>query len=138
MKKLTALLLFIFISISAISQVVAYKPLTAYVRAKETLWDWTDLELEYDDMPVIKIYYNNSTDAYSRIDKLKISNKYQDDFRFPYRGTLTEDGILYSVIDNKGVKNKIIFDFENYDDGYFDIIIKYSNIEYAYRLKKQQ
>jgi hypothetical protein len=138
MRKISlSILCIIFLLKTAYCQIVAYKPVGAYVRGKETLWEWTDLELEYDQMPVIKVYYNNSTDAYSRIDRVIISNTYKDDFRFPYRGVNYGTGVLYSVIDNQGKKIKILLDFAEYDEGYFDMIFKYSNIEYAYRLIKQ-
>lgn len=137
MRKVLLSIIFVIILLKSYCQVVAYKPVGAYVRGKETLWEWTDLELEYDQMPVIKVYYNNSNDAYSRIDRVIISNTYKDDFRFPYRGVTSGTGVLYSVIDNKGKKIKILLDFAEYDEGYFDMIFKYSNIEYAYRLLKQ-
>ena len=138
MKKLILFLILTINVLLSYAQIVAYKPLRAYVRAKETLWEWTDLDLEYDDMPVIKVYYNNSSDAYSRVDRIIISNKYQDDFKFPYRGVTSGTGVLYNVIDNSGKKIKILFDFANYDDGYLDMIFKYINIEYAYRLRKNE
>ena len=102
MRKVLLSILFVIFLLKSYCQVVAYKPVGAYVRGKETLWEWTDLELEYDQMPVIKVYYNNSTDAYSRIDRVIISNTYKDDFRFPYRGVTSGKGVLYSVIDNQG------------------------------------
>jgi hypothetical protein len=137
MKKIILLIAFTLNVLMAICQAVAYRPVGAYARGKETLWEWTDLEIEYDEMPVIKVYYNNSTDIYSRIDRVVISNSYKDDFKFPYRGVTSGTGVLFNVIDNNGKKIKIMLDFADYDEGYFDIIFKYSNIEYAYRVPKQ-
>jgi hypothetical protein len=138
MKKLL-LFIFLFASLSAFTQVVAYKPINAYARAKETLWEWEELNIGYDEMPVIKVYYNNSRDAFSKIDRIIITNTFKDDFKFPYRGVSSGNGVLYNVIDNSGKKIKIFFDFSGYEDdvAYFDLIFKYSNIEYAYRILKQ-
>jgi hypothetical protein len=138
MKKII-LFLFILISFNSYSQIVAYKPISAYARAKETLWEWEDLNIDYDQMPVIKVYYNNSSDAYSRIDRMIITNTFKDDFRFPYRGVSSGNAVLYNVIDNSGKKIKILLDFSGYEEDipYFDIIFRYNNIEYAYRILKQ-
>jgi hypothetical protein len=125
-------------AIISFCQVVAYKPIKAYYKGKESLWEWNDLNIEYDEMPVIKIYYNNSTDVYSRIDRITISNTYEDDFKFPYKGEKYQNGVLYSVFDNNKKKIKIFLDFSYYEDGYFDIIFKYINMEYAYRLLKNE
>ena len=138
MKKLSILVLLLTVYITAIAQTVAYKPFAAYYRDQGTSWDWTELSIDYDEMPTIKITYNKSEDVCSRIDRIKIDNKFNDDFRFPYKGTFSETGILYEVIDNKNKKGKVLFDFANYDDGYFDLIFKYNNIEYAYRILKNQ
>lgn len=136
MKKTLLLLSFIVIFFCSYAQVVAYKPFKAYYKSKETLWEWHQLDIDYDEMPVIKVYYNNSSDYLSRVDRVTISNSYQDDFTFPYKGVVSGTGILYSVKDNNNKKIKIFFDFQYMDDGYFDIIFKYINMEYAYRLLK--
>jgi hypothetical protein len=115
MKKLILLVL-LCLSFSAYSQIVAYKPISAYARAKETLWEWENLNIDYDQMPVIKIHFNNSTDAYSKIDRIIITNTFKDDFRFPYRGISSGNGVLYSVIDNSGKKIKIFLDFSDYEE----------------------
>ncbi len=137
MKKLFTTL-FIFVSLNSFSQVVSYKPISCFYRGKETQWEWYNLNIEYDKMPILKITFNDSYDALSRIDRITISNSYDDDFRFPYKGVQVGKGVAYSVIDSEGKKLKVYLDFSNYDlKGYFDVELRYTNMEYAYRLLKQ-
>lgn len=138
MKKIAILFLLLVSFLIGIGQTVAYKPFAAYYRDQGTSWDWINLGIEYDEMPTIKITYNNSEDVCSRIDRIKIDNKFKDDFRFPYKGEYYKTGIIYQVIDNKGKNGKVLFDFEYYEDGYFDLVFKYNNIEYAYRILKNE
>ena len=135
MKKLLITVLLFISCYAAFSQSVqTYRPINAYYRGSESDWEWRNMDIDYTEMPVIKIYYNNNKDALSKVDRVTISNKWEDDFKFPYKGTIDGSGVLFEVIDNKGKKNKVFFDFENYDNGYFDLIFKYYNLEYAYRL----
>jgi hypothetical protein len=136
MKKTALALIFIFIVFSSIAQIVSYNPFAAYYRAKETSWEWTSADLKSDEIPTLRVTYNNNDDVLSRVDRLKIDNSFEDDFKFPYKGEFSNRGIIYSVIDNKGKRSTIVFDFTYYDEGYFDIVIKYNNFEYAYRILK--
>jgi hypothetical protein len=138
MKKLLLTLSLIIIVFCTYAQVVAYKPVRAYYKSKETLWEWRQSDIDYDEMPVIKIYFNNSSDYLSRVDRVTISNDFNDDFTFPYKGDVSGTGIIYNVKDNQGKKIKVFFDFQYMDEGYFDLVFKYINVEYAYRLLKNK
>ncbi len=136
MKKLILTLSLLFIFIISFAQVY-YIPISVYYRAQQSSWEWVDLKIERDKMPKVVIYFNESNDALSRIDRITISNSYEDDFQFPYRGVSSGKTITYTVFDNKKRKIKIAIDFSNYDEyGVFDVIVKYDNLEYIYRLYK--
>jgi hypothetical protein len=139
MKKTILTLLLLVLFTNLFSQVIAYKSLAAFYRNQESLWDWKQVKMEYDELPIVKIYHNNSEDLYSKIDRLTINNSFKDDFRFPYKGVTSGNGVLFTVFDNKDKKIKIFLDFSNYDDEEtFDLVIKYNNIEYAYILPKSK
>ena len=86
------------------------------------------MNIEYDEMPTIKIHYNNSKDVFSKIDRMVITNKFKDDFRFPYKGYSEGTSVIFKVYDNNNKEAKVVLDFEDYDGGYFDIILKYNNL----------
>jgi hypothetical protein len=137
MKKISLLFLSLFVAVISFAQRTAvYYPTSAYHRSADSRWEWVKVTGTSDELPKIVFYFNNSSDAFSSLDRIEINNQWQDVFIFPYKGVVTDDGkgIQFTVFDKESKKLKIEIYFYDNPVKHFDLYIRYNNIEYTYRV----
>jgi len=131
MKRLILVISILILSLTTFSQKV-FHPFDAYLK-RGTEWVRVT-ETSENVYPDITIYFNNSDDALSMLDRVEITNAWDDIFVFPYKGVqVAEKKVKWKVYDKQG-KN-LYFTLGFHDDSYgrfMSIKISYSNIEYMY------
>jgi len=140
MKKIYLLVIALFLMIGSYAQSV--QKFITYTRAgfrsAATEWDWQPVNLT--EGVTISFYCNSGTDVRTYIDYIKISNGYSDFFELPYTGMAnSRGGLEYIAKDKDGitVKLELINRGGEGANNYLELYIRYKNIEYNYKFKRQ-
>jgi len=142
MRKLLIIVLLLGIGLSSYSQNIAvFKSYKAAVRSELTNNKWTNVPIK--GYVTITFYTNDNKDLLSIVDKIEISNGFEDVFLTPFRAEVTDKGgYLYAAYDKDGKDvaiELIVVPVRAMGSTIRQhrIYIRYKNIEYYYIYKQQ-
>ena len=140
MKRLLIIALLLGIGISSYSQNIAvFRSYRAATRGELTGYKWKNVPIK--GYVTITFHTNDSKDLLSIVDKIEISNGFEDVFTTPFRAERTDkDGYLYAAYDKDGKDvaiELIVVPVRAMGSTIYQhrIYIRYKNIEYYYIYK---